>query len=217
LFERLTFKERNKIVKNKKFFKEYFEESKRIMDEIPLDEIEQAIELLYNAWKNDKTIFIMGNGGSASTATHFVCDLAKSTIVGDDKRFKVLGLVDNIPLNSAWTNDSGFGSVFAEQLKAWIGEGDVLIGFSVHGGSGEGDAGPWSQNLVKAMKLVKERKAKIIGFSGFGGGAMKKMADVCIVIPIDTEPLGTPLVEAFHVVLHHLIVLSLRQRIQQDA
>jgi D-sedoheptulose 7-phosphate isomerase len=202
-------------MRNQEFIEKYFEETKKIANEMPLEEIDHIIELLYNAWKNDRTVFVMGNGGSASTATHFVCDLAKCTIVEDKKRFKVLGLVDNIPLNSAWTNDSGFGSVFAEQLQAWIGEGDVLIGFSVHGGSGEGDAGPWSQNLVKAMRLAHERKAKIIGFSGFDGGAMKKMADACIVVPIDSEPLGTPLVESFHVVLHHLIAVALRQRIQE--
>lgn len=198
------------------FIETYLEKTKGIVDGIPLEEIDQAIELLYQAWQNDKTVFTMGNGGSASTATHFASDLSKVTIVEDKKRFKVFGLVDNIPLNSSWTNDSGFGGVFAEQLKAWLSEGDVLVGFSVHGGSGEGDAGPWSQNLVQAMQLAHERKAKIIGFSGFTGGAMKKMADVCIVVPIDHEPLGTPLVESFHVLLHHLIATALRQCIQQE-
>jgi D-sedoheptulose 7-phosphate isomerase len=124
--------------------------------------------------------------------------------------------VDNVPLVSAWTNDSGFGSIFAEQLEPWLSEGDVVISLSVHGGSGEGDAGPWSQNIVRALCLAKERGARVIGFSGFGGGAVKDLADVCIVVPADSEPLGTPLVESCHVVLHHLICTALKERIARD-
>jgi len=92
----------------------------------------------------------------------------------------------------------------------------VVIGLSVHGGSGDGDAGPWSQNLVQAAGLAKKRGAKVIGFSGFGGGALKEMADVCLVVPVDEEPLGTPLVESYHVALHHLICVALRLRIAED-
>jgi D-sedoheptulose 7-phosphate isomerase len=125
-------------------------------------------------------------------------------------------LVDNIPLVSAWTNDSGWGTVFAEQMKPWLTDKDVLVGFSVHGGSGEGNAGPWSQNLVAAMKLAKEREAKIIGFAGFDGGAMTKIADCPLVVPTDSEIYGTPLVEAFHVVLHHAIIFDLKERMKYD-
>jgi D-sedoheptulose 7-phosphate isomerase len=203
-------------VKSELFVSEFFVEMERILGEISRDDIHQAVDILYEAWKNSKAVYIIGNGGSASTATHFTCDLAKCTIVGDKARFKVMALVDNIPLVSAWTNDNGFGTIFSEQLKPWFQEGDVLIGISVHGGSGEGDAGPWSQNLVKAIKLAKERQGKVIGFSGFEGGALKTMSDVCIVVPIDEEPYGTPLVESFHVVLHHLICTTLRNRIQDD-
>jgi len=192
----------------------YFDALENIVHTISREDIERAIDLLFEAWQREAMVYIMGNGGSAGTATHFVCDLAKVTIVPGKKRFKALGLTDNVPLVSAWTNDSGFGSIFAEQLEPWLKEGDVLIGLSVHGGSGEGDAGPWSQNLVRAMRLARERGAYIIGFSGFGGGALKEMADVCVVVPIDSEPLGTPLVEAFHVVLHHLICTALRRKIE---
>jgi len=201
---------------DKEYIAKYFWGMNNIIQEISREEIEKIIFLLLDAWKKSAQIFIMGNGGSASTATHFACDLAKGTIVGNSSRFKVISLVDNIPLVSAWTNDSGFGNIFVEQLKPWLQEGDVVIGISVHGGSGEGDAGPWSQNLVKAMKLAKERKAKIIGFSGFDGGIMKELADVCVVVPINSEPLGTPLVESFHVALHHLICSVLRSKIQKE-
>lgn len=197
------------------FIDEYFSALEGLIIALPRDEISEVIDLLFEAWKNDKLVFVMGNGGSASTATHLACDLAKATIVPGRRRFKVMGLTDNIPLVSAWTNDSGFGSIFIEQLVPWLGEGDVLIGLSVHGGSGQGEAGPWSQNLVRAMDLAKERRAKIIGFSGFDGGIMKEMSDVCVVVPVDSEPMGTPLVESFHVVLHHLICAALKSRIRE--
>lgn len=201
-------------MRNQEFIDRYFDELGRITEAISREKVDEAIELLFEAWKSNKTVFVMGNGGSASTATHFVCDLAKVTIVQGKERFKVVGLTDNIPLVSAWTNDSGFTSIFVEQLKPWLKEGDVLVGFSVHGGAGMGEAGLWSRNLVKAMKLAKERGGKIIGFSGFGGGAMEKMADVCVVVPMDSEPLGTPLVESFHTVLHHLICSTLKAKIE---
>ncbi len=195
------------------YINEYFSEMNNLVGEIPKDKIEEVIDTLYSAWEKNAQVFIMGNGGSASTASHFACGLAKGTIVEDKKRLKVTSLVDNVPLVSSWANDSGFGSIFVEQLRPWLREGDILIGISVHGGSGEGEAGPWSQNLVKAMKLAKERGARIIGFSGFHGGALEEMSDICITIPIDSEPLGTPLVESFHVVLEHLICSALKQEI----
>lgn len=194
----------------------YLTQMERITREMPIRDIDRAIDMLHDAWTRGKTVFVMGNGGSASTATHLACDLAKYAIVGDKPRFRVIGLTDNVPLVSAWTNDNGFGSIFVEQMRPWLKEGDVLIGISVHGGSGRGRAGLWSQNLVQAMALGKERGAKIIGLSGFNGGAMKEMADICIVVPIDKEPLGTPLVESWHVVLHHLICFTLRQRIERN-
>jgi len=158
----------------------------------------------------------MGNGGSASTASHFAADLAKYTIVAGKPRFKVLGITDNVALVSSWTNDGGFGAIFVEQMAAWLEPGDVLVGFSVHGGSGSGDAGPWSQNLVRAMEAAKDGGASVIAFSGFDGGAMAKIADHCLTVPALVEELGTPIVESIHVLLHHLVVHSLKVEIEHD-
>ncbi len=182
----------------------YFLKLKKIVEETNKEEINKIVDTLFDAWKEKKVVFVMGCGGSASTATHFVSDISKSAGI------KAISIVDNIPLNSAWTNDESWENVFEKQLETWIEKGDVLVGFSVHGGRKD-----WSNNLTKAMELAKEREAKIIGFSGFDGGMMKKVADICLVVPIDSEPLGTPLIESFHVVLHHLICLMLTKKIEQ--
>jgi D-sedoheptulose 7-phosphate isomerase len=172
-------------------------------------EYDKAIQILLDCYKRKGVVYTMGCGGSASTATHFAADLAK-TVGG----FKAISLVDNIPLVSAYTNDEGWNSIFRGQLESWLTKDDVLVGFSVHGGSGEGNAGPWSKNLVAAMKLAQDRGAKIIGFSGFDGGAMKEMADACLIVPTDSEVYGTPLVEAMHVVIDHGIIFDLKGRIK---
>ncbi len=177
-------------------------------------EYEKAIDILLDCYDNRGTVFTMGCGGSASTATHFAADLAKTT-----GGFKAISLVDNIPLVSAFTNDEGWGSVFSGQLEEWITDYTkyaVLVGFSVHGGSGKGNAGPWSENLVDAMHHAQNKGAKIIGFSGFGGGAMKEMADVCLTVPTKSEIYGTPLAEAMHVVINHGIVFDLKERIHGE-
>ena len=178
--------------------------------------IDAVIERLFRAWREGRTVFVMGNGGSASTASHFAADLAKYTVIAEKARFRVMALTDNAPLVSAWTNDSGFNSIFEQQLVPWLAEGDVLVGFSVHGGSGSGSAGQWSQNMVAAMELARERGASIIGFSGYDGGRMAELAEHCLTVPALDDPLGTPLIESIHVLLHHLIVHSLRARILNE-
>ncbi len=179
-------------------------------------EYQNVLDILMDCWHDRGTVFTMGCGGSASTASHFASDLAKTVIPQYQSKpgFKAISLVDNIPLASAWTNDEGWGSVFSGQLKSWLTKKDVLVGFSVHGGSGSGNAGPWSQNLNQAMKLAQERKAQIVGFSGFDGGVMKKMANVTLVVPTSDELYGTPVTEAFHVVLHHGLIFDLKERIK---
>ncbi len=194
---------------------EYLGTMEGLLRELPRQPIREAVEVLYDCWCRGGTVFTLGNGGSASTASHLACDLAKATIVPDRPRLRALALVDNAPLVSAWTNDSGFASVFAEQLEPWLKAEDVLVALSVHGGSGEGEAGPWSQNLPRAVALARGRGARVIGLSGFGGGYLRDHADICIDAPIDGEPLGTPLVESLHVTVHHLLCLALRQRIAE--
>jgi D-sedoheptulose 7-phosphate isomerase len=202
-----------KSLENREFIDNYFWEMETVINDISREDIDRVIELLFAAWRQGRTVFLMGNGGSASTATHFACDLAKCTIVEGKARFRVICLNDNIPLMSALINDEGFDNLFSEQLKNLMRPGDCLIAISVHGGKGEDQAGLWSQNLLKAMQLAREQyDAVTIGLSGFDGGALKKMADACVVVPFNS----TPQVESFHVALEHLICNCLREKIERD-
>jgi len=198
---------------SKTFINLYFQELESIIKRISQEDIDEVIKLLYEAWREGKQIFLAGNGGSASTATHFACDLAKFTSVEGKKRFQAIALTDNAPLVSALTNDLGWENVYIEQLKNLIHKDDVFVVISVHGGSGADNAGAWSQNLLKGAKFVKDNGGKVVVLAGFDGGVLKEMADACIVVPVDS----TPHIEGFHVVLTHLICARLREMIAEGA
>lgn len=185
---------------------EYLSEVSKIVSDLDRRDIDRAIAILYDAWKGDNQVFVIGNGGSSSTATHFACDLNKWVSDEADRKFRAFALVDNIPLMSALTNDNGWGEVYAEQLKNFFRKGDVLVAISVHGGSGSDRAGPWSQNLLKAVKYVKDNGGRVVGLSGFDGGVLKSAADACVVVPAES----TPHVEGMHLVLTHLMSEQLR-------
>ena len=197
-------------MQNREYIQAYLAEVNRICGSISQECIDRAIEVLFKAWKEGRTVFIMGNGGSASTATHFVADLVKQTAVGESvPRLQALSLSDNVPLVSSLTNDDGWENLYLEQLKSFARPGDAGIGISVHGGSGKDKAGAWSQNLLKGLAYLKNLGGPTIGLIGFDGGPMRDLVDVPIVVPANS----TPQVEGFHVVLHHLIVFRLREKI----
>jgi D-sedoheptulose 7-phosphate isomerase len=198
-------------VDNRKLIQNYLSDMKNVIDGISVEDIDKAVGILFDAWKRGSTVYTCGNGGSASTATHFVCDLAKTTIVEGKRRFRAFCLNDNIPLVSALTNDNGYDNIYYEQLRGSFRKGDVLICISVHGGVGSDKAGLWSQNLIKAMKYAKDTGGRTIGLAGFDGGLMKKMADACIVTPVNS----TPHAESLHLAMEHLICQCLKQRIME--
>ena len=185
---------------------EYLEEVSQIAAKLDRGSIDNAVRILYEAWKNDNQVFIVGNGGSASTATHLACDLNKWVSDEAVRKFRAFSLVDNIPLVSALTNDNGWGDIYYEQLRNFFRRGDVLVAISVHGGSGSDKAGPWSQNLLKAVKYAKDNGGKVVGLSGFDGGVLKTASDACIVVPANS----TPHVEGMHLVLTHLMCEQLK-------
>ncbi len=187
----------------------YLTKASEIAMKLDRGAIDRSIELLLQAWRTDSQVFIIGNGGSASTATHFACDLNKWVSDNAQRKFRAFALVDNIPLVSALTNDNGWGDVYSEQLRNFFRKGDLLVAISVHGGSGSDKAGPWSQNLLRAVKYVKDAGGTVIGLAGYDGGVLKTAADSCIVVPAES----TPQVEGMHLVISHLMCEQLKDKI----
>lgn len=207
-------------METKEFIRRYFKNSKEVIDALEKqeDKIEKIVDILFEAWRMGRGVYVLGNGGSASTASHFAADLAKTINDMPGKRgMKALTPWDNIPLISAIVNDRPKEDYFTAWLDTYYEPGGVGIGISVHGGSGTDFGGQWSQNIPKGLQYIKDRAGVTIGLSGFDGGPMAKMADVAVVVPVTEKDIGTPLVESFHVVLHHLIVFRLKELISETS
>jgi D-sedoheptulose 7-phosphate isomerase len=184
----------------KKFTQSYLADIKSILDSMQADliiQIDKVASILNKARENRNTIFTMGNGGSAATASHFVIDLSKMTITEGLPRFKAIGLNDNIPSMLAWANDASYEDIFAEQLKNLMEPGDVVIGIS---GSGN------SRNVIKAIEYANSHGAVTIGLSGFDGGKLLKCARENIHIPSR----NMQRVEDIHLIIEHLLTSLLR-------
>src|SRR3989338_668644 len=206
--------ENHKPSTDREYIEGFLTDVEKISREVSRDDIERVIQTLFEAWKENRQVFVMGNGGSASTATHLVSDLVKTINDKPGARgIRAMALVDNIPLASAITNDRGWENLYVSQLETFYQRGDVGIGISVHGVSGKDIGGQWSQNLLKGLQYIKDRGGRTIGLSGFDGGPMAKLVDAPVVVRADS----TPLVEGFHVVLHHLIVFRLKELIANEA
>src|SRR5262245_49788393 len=199
------------------FVDAYLKETAEIALSTSRDDLARVIEVLFEAWRGDRTIYTCGNGGSAANASHLACDIAKFTWVDGKRRFKCMSLCDNAALISALTNDVGFNRIFLEQLDGRLVPGDVLICLSVHGGSGADRAGPWSQNLVAAADFAKKKGAKVVALVGYDGGALRTMADASVIVPSSAEGhTSTPHVEGFHEVYHHLLCERLLQLCREE-
>lgn len=178
------------------------------------DEIARVMEILSTAWQKRSTVFIIGNGGSASTASHLAADLIKTVVdKPGDPGIRAMALGDNGSLGSAITNDWGFDRLFDTQLATFWEPGDVVIAISVNGGVGQDKAGVYSQNLVRALTYAKEHGGQAIGLVGdkHKGGAFKDICDVCVIVPAG----DTPQVESFHVLINHLITFGLKEAIRK--
>ena len=188
------------------FVDTYLRESAEIALATSREDMARVIDLLFEAYRADRTIYTCGNGGSAANASHLACDIAKFTWAEGKRRFRCVSLCDNAALISALTNDVGWSRIFLEQLDGRLAPGDVLVCLSVHGGSGADKAGPWSQNLVAAADFAKKRGARVVALVGYDGGALRQMADASVVVPrAASGHTSTPHVEGFHEVYHHLI------------
>lgn len=155
-------------------------------------EIRKAAELMLDAYRSCRQVFIMGNGGSAATASHLACDLQKTIGLCCDRKFRVMALTDNIPIMTAWANDFDYSDIFAQQLSTWVEPGDLVIAIS---------AGGNSPNIIKAVELANEMGAVTIGLSGFDGGRLTQIARHNILAPSD----DMQHIEDAHMVFSHLI------------
>ena len=183
--------------------RDYLDNVRGIADSVSVQDIDNVVDILYDVWAHGGVVYLCGNGGSASTASHFACDLLKIGL-------KIHCLNDNPAIITAITNDNGFDNLYLEQIKNLIGTEDALICISVHGGMGKDKAGMWSQNLLRAMDCASKNGAKTIGLAGFDGGAMASLADARIII----NAYSTPQVESWHLHIAHLICLLLGERIR---
>ncbi|MBL8153058.1 MAG: SIS domain-containing protein [Anaerolineae bacterium] len=181
----------------------YFGSVQDLLNNVPFDAVDSVVETLMKANRDRKTIFICGNGGSAATATHFGCDLAKRTIVQGQPRFRVVALTDNISIMTAVANDISYDRIFAEQLMPLVNPGDVLIGIS---GSGN------SRNVLEAIEAGRAGGATTIGFSGYDGGKLAPAVDISVHIP----SFNMAMVEDVHLMLEHAICERLLA-MQKDA
>jgi D-sedoheptulose 7-phosphate isomerase len=163
-----------------------------------------VVDALVNANRAGQTVYICGNGGSASTATHFGCDLAKRPIVAGQPRYRVIPLTDNNALMTALSNDIGYEVVFSEQLIPLVRKGDILIGIS---GSGN------SKNVLNAVQVAKEAGAITIGFSGYDGGKLAPAVDISVHVP----SFNMAMVEDIHLMLEHAICEKLLAVNQESA
>ncbi|MEM3101658.1 MAG: SIS domain-containing protein [Candidatus Nitrosotenuis sp.] len=178
----------------------YINDLKSLLDRFPHDAFQKIFEILLDAYKNDRQIFVMGNGGSGSTASHFVCDINKGSCYGLEKRFKMICLNDNMPSVLAYANDQSYEDIFVEQLKNFLKTGDVVIGIS---GSGN------SKNVLKAISYAKERGAITVGLSGFDGGRLARLADVSLIAKINDMQKS----EDLHMIVVHMLMQSLSRAI----
>jgi D-sedoheptulose 7-phosphate isomerase len=182
----------------------YFEQLQKVVANLPSELVEQVITVLLDCARRGNKVFIFGNGGSASTASHFACDLAKNTQIPGAPHFRVMGLTDNMPLMTAWANDTTFDNVFAAQLDPLVEPGDVVIGISCSGNSA---------NVLKAMAIARQRGATTVGFSGDQGGRLKEMVDLCLQVP-------SPRIEQqedAHLILEHCICAVIRAELARTS
>jgi D-sedoheptulose 7-phosphate isomerase len=171
----------------------YLEKLKRVMDTFDLARFDDLLDELIRAYEQEKTIFVMGNGGSGSIASHFACDINKGCCMDLKKRFRMICLNDNLPTMLAYANDVSYTVVFEEQLKNLFHHGDLVIGIS---GSGN------SENVLRAIQYAQEFGGRTIGMSGYSGGKLAGIVDVPLVVPIqDMQKVEDMFMIAVHMIM----------------
>ncbi|MCL4304821.1 SIS domain-containing protein [bacterium] len=182
----------------------YFERLKHVLDSVRIDDVVTCIDVLERAYEQDATVFICGNGGSWTTATHWVCDFTKGTSVSGKRRFRMLAPGDNVAMLTAYANDVSYTSVFSEPLRAYARKNDVVILITASGNS---------PNILEAASAARDLGLISVGLIGFGGGKLAEMVDHKIVV--ESREYGP--VEDLHLILDHIISTYLKEHVAQRA
>ncbi len=178
----------------------FLEETALLLQKLDRSAIKRAAQILLDCYHRQGRVYTMGNGGSASTAQHFACDLAKYVIPEGGRPFDVRCLTDNIALYTAWANDAARENVFVNQLRGLLTSKDVVLCISVHGGSG------FSADLARAVRYANQLGATTLSLVGFDGGVLHAESTCSILVPVES----TPQTEAIHLVIEHLLMTMIR-------
>jgi len=173
------------------------------LEQLPQPPLQRIATALWETYQRDGTMIVCGNGGSAATASHFACDLAKWTINREARRVRALTLTDNTALLTAWSNDQGYADAFVEQLRGLYRPGDLLFAIS---GSGK------SPNVLRAVEWANEVGAPTVGISGFDGGQLARIATISLCV--DNHLM--PQVEDIHSTLCHALAVNLGKQIEES-
>jgi D-sedoheptulose 7-phosphate isomerase len=182
----------------------YWHDLGQVACAMPVGLLESAAEALLACHRRGGTVFVLGNGGSAATASHFVCDLAKGTRADGLPAFRVVSLTDNVPLMTAWANDTSYDRVFAEQLSALVRPGDVVVAISASGNS---------PNVLAATRVARQLSAATIALTGQSGGRLGRLAELTIRVP--TRSIEQ--VEDAHLAIAHSLCVAIRARLRAGA
>jgi len=182
------------------FVKSYKERLICLFDSMDLNMLDSIVDAMVKAFKNGNTMYVVGNGGSAATASHIQADFRFFVRYFTDFRPKVVALTDNVPLMTAISNDNSYEDVFVEQMKGVFNEGDLLLAISASGNS---------PNVIKAVEFAKQLGGKTIGFCGFSGGKLKELSDMPLYTPNENKDYGP--IEDLHMILDHILVNYLSQ------
>jgi D-sedoheptulose 7-phosphate isomerase len=178
--------------------REYFADLTQVIGSLSEEQVQDLVDTIAEAYQSDRQVFILGNGGSAAAASHLACDLQKGIGGVAPKRFKAMAVTDNVPIMTAWANDTDYSEIFVRQLDTWVNPGDLVIAIS---GSGN------SPNVIKAVQLANDRGALTYGLTGFKGGKLAQVAKKSIVVPSNSMQH----IEDVHVILAHLVYTCLKK------
>ena len=188
----------------KQFARSYLDELISLLEVLNLEQFDKIINAILDAYGKEKKIFVMGNGGSGSTASHFACDINKGCCMDLEKKFKMICLNDNVPTILALANDVSYDVVFEEQLKNFFEPGDLVIGIS---GSGN------SENVLRAIQYASDNGGRTIGLTGFAGGKLFDRVDIAFVAEVD----DMQKIEDIHMILVHMIMQSVHEALHETS